>query len=191
LGVGDEGVAISYPGGAGSLVEDRDDDRVVVRDGVDGVDAVIRDLVHVDIVLVACEESPARILWAEAIRVALGKLDWGAVDHDPVRRETGGMGDAQLDDVGAIEAGALSQHLWRRGGRGRLRHGRLLAGEWVLHVASHTTVRELTGGRFAALSGYELYGEQDDVDARVAELLLRSTDLIRDAEHIDARLREL
>jgi hypothetical protein len=52
-----------------------------------------------------------------------------------------------------------------------------------------TTVRELTGGRFAALSGDELYGEQDDVDARVAELLLRSADLIRDAETIDARLR--
>jgi hypothetical protein len=52
-----------------------------------------------------------------------------------------------------------------------------------------TTVREITGGRFAALGGDELYGEQDDVDARVAELLLRSADLIRDAETIDAHLR--
>jgi hypothetical protein len=39
------------------------------------------------------------------------------------------------------------------------------------------------------LGGDELYGEQDDIDARVAELLLRSQDLLHEAEQIDASLR--
>ncbi|BDZ51286.1 hypothetical protein GCM10025867_35270 [Frondihabitans sucicola] len=105
--IGDQDVAVAHPGGARRLVEDGDDDAVVVGDRVERVHAVVLRVVHVRLVFVAGEETPAGVFRAELLGVALGEGDGGSVARDPIGGETGDVGHSEVDQVGAAEREAL------------------------------------------------------------------------------------